>query len=276
MKVAFKIFPGDDENTGKHLLIEAGGESISFLLFSKSPFTVLGLLMYNVDKNLLPVELASEVNEAINNEPLLRQTFNSTTICYNFKESMLIPQHYFNEIEADEMLSLFFGDSSDTIIYCDKIEEQKIVNVYRVSEIIIQVLQEFYADAGHMHSSSLQLKKLPEKSQTLTCIVYHNAIKIILYKENTLQLVQYFPYHAALDVVYHLLNVCALHSIPPQEVTVLLSGMIEEKSNLYNEIYKYFLHIQFDKISVDAAVSENILQYPPHFFSHLISLASCV
>ena len=276
MKSAFKIFPIQKQNNDSHLLIEAGWESISFLLFSKSPLAVNGLLMYNLDKNLLPAELAEEINDGINNEPLLRQSFNSCKICYNFKESMLVPQQYFDAPAQSEILDLFFGNSNASIVYCDKLTEQKMLNVYRVEEIIALVLQEFYPGATHIHASSLQVNKLPEQSNSLSCIVYHNGIKIILYKENKLQLVQYFSYNVALDVAYHLLNVCAQHNIPTDEVNILLSGMIDEQSNLYNEIYKYFLNIQFDKPTMEVALADGILEYPAHFFSHLISLASCV
>ena len=276
MKVAFKIFPEKEQDTNCHLLIEAGGESISFMLFSKSPFETTGLLMYNLDKNLLSVEIATEINEIINSEPLLQQSFQSVTICYNFIESVLVPEQHFNETAADEMLTLLFGNSGDAIVYCDKVEEKRIVNVYRVAEIVMQVLQEFYPDAAHLHTTSLQLKKTPVENNTLTCIVYHSGIKIILYKEHKLQLVQYFSYNIALDVAYHLLNVCVQHSIPATEVTILLSGMIDEKSNLYDEIYKYFSKVQFDTFPVDAVVADGILKNPSHFFSHLISLTSCV
>ena len=276
MKAAFKIIPEEEQNNDTHLLIEAGAESISFLLYSKSPFKINGLYLYNLDKNLLPAEIAAEINDGINNEPLLQQSFPSCTVCYNFKESLLQPQQYFNEEAQEEMLQLFFGSSNSAIIYCDKMPEQKIANVYRVEEIITQVLQEFFAEAAYFHSSTLQLKKLPEQDNTLSCIVYHSAIKIILYKENKLQLVQYFSYSIAMDVAYHLLNVCTQHGIAATEINILLSGMIDEKSNLYNEIYKYFLNVQFDKLPADITLSEGILNYPPHFFSRLISLASCV
>ena len=276
MKSAFKIFSVQEQNNDNHLLIEAGCESISFLLFSKSPFAVNGLIIYNLEKNLLPPELAEEINNCINSESMLRQSFNSCTICYNFKESMLVPQQYFDAPAQSEILDLFFGNSNASIVYCDKLTEQKMLNVYRVEEIIALVLQEFYPGATHIHASSLQVNKLPEQSNSLSCIVYHNGIKIILCKENKLQLVQYFSYNVALDVAYHLLNVCAQHNIPTDEVNILLSGMIDEQSNLYNEIYKYFLNIQFDKPTMEVALADGILEYPAHFFSHLISLASCV
>ena len=127
-----------------------------------------------------------------------------------------------------------------------------------------------------MHSTSLQLKKADLNLDTIHCIVYPNSIKVLFYREDKIQLVQYFSYNIALDVVYHLLNVCAQHSVEADSITILLSGMIDEKSNLYNEIYKYFLMINLNQLPANVSLSDEVMQYPHHFFSHLISLASCV
>ena len=121
MKAAFKIIPEEEQSNDNHLLIEAGAESISFLLYSKSPIKINGLYLYNLDKNLLAAEIAAEINDGINNEPLLQQSFTSSTVCYNFKESLLQPQQYFNEEAQDEMLQLFLAAAtapSYTVIKC--------------------------------------------------------------------------------------------------------------------------------------------------------------
>src|SRR5512141_2148265 len=94
MKAAFEIFPKEENNTDTHLLVEAGRESISFVLFSKAPFEIKGLLMYNLDKNLLPAEIATAIENIVRSSTLLQQSFNSSLICYNFKESLLVPSRF--------------------------------------------------------------------------------------------------------------------------------------------------------------------------------------
>jgi hypothetical protein len=276
MKAAFKIFPHQTDISDKHLLIEAGWEGISFVLFSKSPLAIHGLLVYNFEKNLLASEVAQEIAGIINNESILKQQVNSVTICSNFKESILVPSKFYDESTNADMFDTFFGKGIATISAFDKIEEQDIYNVYRLEVAIMQKLQKFYPGSALVHSSSFQLKKLTNYNDALSCIVYHNAIKVIVHKENKLQLVQYFSYNVALDVIYHLLNVCSLHQISIDKIHLILSGMIDEKSNLYSELYKYFLHIHFYKLADEIVLNEALQNYPLHFFGHLIYLASCV
>ncbi|MEO6537173.1 MAG: hypothetical protein ABIT07_05460, partial [Ferruginibacter sp.] len=82
MKAAFKIIPKEELNTQNHLLLEVGWEGISFILFSKTPFTIKGLSIYNFEKNLFPAELATELNNILVDEPSLLQLSDGCTICY--------------------------------------------------------------------------------------------------------------------------------------------------------------------------------------------------
>ncbi|MEO5943247.1 MAG: DUF3822 family protein [Ferruginibacter sp.] len=275
MKAAFKIFPSQNNDTDMHLLVEAGAQSISFVIFSKSPLKIIGLLIFNIDKDLLPMEIAAEIDNIISSEPILMEDYASYTIASNFKESVLVPEKYFERDSNAAMLDLVFGGSK-AAVYVDKIASYNINNVYRIENIIMEVLEEYFSGTTNVHTTSLQLKKENLNDTTLACIIYHNAVKIILHKDGKLQLVKYFSYNVALDVVYYLLNICKQHDISNEKVVISLSGMVDERSNLYNEIYKYFLNIRFDAMPVDAIYNEDILKYPSHFFSHLSYLASCV
>ena len=107
MKAVFKIYPIEKDNDDAHLLIEAGAESISFALYKKSPFEILGVLVYNLDKNLLPLDIAAAIDNIISNEPVLLQDFSSCIICSNFKESLLIESKFESIIKFLILIRLF-------------------------------------------------------------------------------------------------------------------------------------------------------------------------
>jgi hypothetical protein len=109
MKAAFKIFPSQNNDTDMYLLVEAGAESISFVIFSKSPLKIIGLLIFNIDKDLLPMEIAAEIDNIISSEQILMEDYVSYTIASNFKESVLVPEKYFEKDSNAAMLDLVFG-----------------------------------------------------------------------------------------------------------------------------------------------------------------------
>ena len=60
------------------------------------------------------------------------------------------------------------------------------------------------------------------------------------------------------------------------ELTIRLSGMIDEYSLLYTELYKYFLLLVFDELPAQYQYPEELNKYPAHYFSHLFAVALCV
>jgi hypothetical protein len=58
-------------------------------------------------------------------------------------------------------------------------------------------------------------------------------------------------------------------------VQFIVSGMIEEQSSLYTEMYKYFLHISFAQLPIHVAIAENLKALPLHFYTNLTALALC-
>jgi hypothetical protein len=101
---------------------------------------------------------------------------------------------------------------------------------------------------------------------------YPNKIVCVLVLNGVLQLLNSYTYVTKEDVVYHLLNIKDKYK--SEDLQLKLGGMIEETSALYTEIYKYFLNVSFAEH--DCNCVEGIKKYPSHYFSHLLSVASCV
>ena len=158
----------------------------------------------------------------------------------------------------------------------DLVTSAIIYNHYRIPKEIAAVFTERFPKAVFFHSTSLQLEQLNQETDLLYCIIYHNSLKTILYKEGKLQIVQQFNYTIPEDVAYHLLNICEQFAVKPSEIPLRLSGMIDEHSKLYIELYNYFLNIHFENVADGIYTTDEMKTLPAHFFSHLTSLALCV
>jgi len=60
------------------------------------------------------------------------------------------------------------------------------------------------------------------------------------------------------------------------EIILELSGLIEKQSELYNELQKYFLNISFDHMEDSIKITDELREYPLHYFSSLLKMAICV
>lgn len=276
MKTAFNILPDRTQNVPLHLLVEAGNYGISFIWFTKAPCTIKGLAVYNYTAKGLPEDMAAAIDNILRSNAIFNNAYASVTVCYDFKESLLVPEPYYNASSQDALLELVYAADSNSSMIAETVKDLPVYNVFAVHKKIEAVLSVQFPEATFYHATSLQLNKQAGANKFIYAIFFHNSIKVLMFDGNSLQLVQQFSYNAPVDAAYHLLNCCNQYNFNPAEISLVLSGMIDEKSKLYNELYKYFLHIGFDKPSADVELHDRIKFYPSHFFSHLTGLALCV
>jgi preprotein translocase subunit SecA len=91
-----------------------------------------------------------------------------------------------------------------------------------------------------------------------------------------LQVIKNFEFSTPDDAVYHLLNICQSFEVDATKTGLIISGMVDANSNLYNELYKYFLKIDFTTLPENFNYTEEIKNSPAHYFSHLFATAACV
>lgn len=273
LKTAFEIQPPANTEQTHDLLIEVGWEGISFVYFLKDPLSIEGLFIYYFDKHITPLQMADELAAFFTEKKL--PAYDTCTISYNYKECTIVPSLMFEKNMLSNILDVLFPNVSPVSDYAEKIPVIDAFVLYRIDNEVEAVLKQEFNSAKTQHSNSLQIAGLKTNNDFLYCIIYQKSIKVILFKNGALQLVQYFEYTTPADVAYHLLNVCSLHELSASGIHITLSGFIDQKSNLYDELYRYFLNIQVDESIKEMAVANDISQYPLHFFSHLILLVKC-
>ncbi|MFC4261572.1 DUF3822 family protein [Ferruginibacter yonginensis] len=276
MKIAFKIPPTITDFSQKKLLIEVGDNDICFLIYDSNPFTVLGLYVFDFDKNIIATDYAAHLNNIIDNENILSAQYSAINVVYNFKNATLIPTTYFSNDTKEAIAALLF-----TNVHLQKIKVTTVAHLnevkllYAVPTVIENTLLQHFSTAIFTHANALQIKQ-PPTPHFLQCIVYHSTIKLILYKNEHLQIIQLFDYKNPTDVSYHLLNVCEQFDILPVHVHLQLGGFIEVDSYLYENIYKYFLTVQLATLPADVTVAADVATIPAQYFTHLITAAQCV
>jgi hypothetical protein len=257
------------------LFVEAGSMGISIVVLDKDN-CFKAAVTYAFTGGVQENELAEKIKEIFSSEILLQKQYFKTHIFWSFAESILVPAELMNADRNMNMLNLVFGDARQGSIRSDFVYKHNLHNVYRIPQSVIDIFSSYLPVATQTHLFSTMVNKdLPEGNHLFT-VFYSNSITIMLSRVGKLQVVQNFEYHDADDCVFHLLNVCKGFETEPDSVTLHVNGMIDEKSALYAAIYKYFLNIEFEKLPEGYTYTDAIKEFPPHFFSHLFALASCV
>jgi len=266
LKSGYNIPLRDKENKSLQLLIELGDFGVSLIWIDKLKMQIAALAVYIFEES---DDAAARVKEILNDVHT-----KDLKIFYNYKDSMLVPEKYYNESLNAQMLSLLFGENDDAVVRTDMITKLSMYNIYRLPSAINNYVNERFPAAAVSHSTSHQICGDREGTEMI-CIVFYDAIKVMVYIDGHLYFVQQFKYSSPEDVTYHLLNTCQQHDIKPSEIKLHICGMIVEDSSLYQHLYQYFLHIDFVAMTSPIKMKDDVNDLPAHFFSHLTELATC-
>jgi len=274
MKKIFEILPSsiDDENC--ILICEMSNEGFSFTIKDEIQNSFLGLGVYHFDKITPPVGFPIALQILFHQNEWLSKNFKKVIIVFSFPESVLIPFSLYDRKQNSEVLNLIHGDlSNNDTILTDVITGELIYNSYRVSTAIYDVLHAKFPNASYTHQYSILLKQEASDKNKLYIIFYTKKMVVSLIKDGKHQLINSFNYRTAEEITYTLLNICKQFDV--ENIALEISGLLEKNSTLFAEIYKYFETIDLTLLPENKNYSEEITQYPSHYFSHIFALDTC-
>jgi len=269
MNTVFEILPDNIEPSRTNLICEISEQGIAYLFQDIDTKEIKGLSVYRL--RLAKDDLCTRLEDLFKEVSALNINYHNIYISYSFSENVLLPE----EIEEEnhfKALELLSGDRGTKIDLKDRLTADKMYNVYRVPGALHNAILKQFPNAIFTHQYSYLLRALFKKGNVLHVTFYPNKMVCVLVLNGILQLLNSFTYITKDDAAYHLLNI--RHQYRHDDFELKLSGMIEESSPLYTEVYKYFLQVSFAEHQCDC--SEGIKKYPSHYFSHLLSVASCV
>ena len=267
MNPVFEILPEIHERDVNRLFCEVSEESFSYFIQNTKSNLITGLTVFHLDQK--NNSEGGALKKILNDRDLLdgnKEVF----ISYAYPDSLIVPSSFYEEEKNNENLSLFYGDIAPGKILTDMIDKKNMRCIYRVPEMVDNLIKEKFPDAVTSHQYSSMIEKL-SNSNSASVIFYQHKIVVMLVANGALKIIQSYHYTAPEDVVYHLLNIFELFNV--EERKLILYGMIEKDSALFREIHKYFLDISFGNLPGTCTYADGLKEFPEHYFSHLYSLA---
>ena len=172
------------------------------------------------------------------------------------------------------MVDMIHGDLfSNTEVHTDLINEEGIYNAYKIPDSMWEGLTAKFPNIKINHLYTSLLKTISREDDKIHLIFYPGKVIVLVVKEGKFILVNSFDYVATEDVSYLLFNICKQFDL--LNIPLELSGLIEEDSVLYKEIYKYFSVVSFVNVQVDCTFPDEVATFPAHYFSHHFASGLC-
>lgn len=282
IKPAFDIIPADwdqEELRNSMLLVEISEKLFGYLVYNKEHNSLLGLRQYHLDVSAERPTIQA-LNEIFANDGLLQQSWKKPVVIYNFPDSSLLPDKFFDITINKSIAELVFGNAFRGLILSEKIPAWDVYNVYRIQREIHGAMQTKFSGGTYWHYYSILLSTIDKQKEASTsflkCIFYPEKFIVALVTEGQLQLLQTYDYETPEDVSYHLLKICRQFSITQENLKLDVSGLIEQQSVLFSELLKYFQYLECDHLPESLQNKGLLESLPEHYFSPLLKMAICV
>lgn len=213
----------------------------------------------------------TELNDLIAAYPVLNNSFYQVLIAYDYIESSLVPIQDYRHEESAALLGSLFGKASAAITIAESIPEWQLYNVFGVPKEITDWVNKKFPSAKSWHQYSVGTRRISgaDESGSLLVDFKKEDITILVARQGKLLLAQTYEYSTPEDVLYYLLRITQQFSLSREECKIQLSGLVDQQSSLYKELYQYFIHLNFREATWNSG------EYPHHFFTSLNDLARC-
>ena len=247
-----------------------GQQHYSFAITDKTGKELYALAYYAHD------EINSDALAAIySGHPELHGSFYCVQVCYDFPDSVLVPVEYHNSEGRRSLLDTMFGGHTASSVMSEAVNSWKLYNVYAVPDGVREWIGRIFPSYKDRHQYTMALEMMPADSADHLLIDFTpSEFSFIVLKENKILIAQTLAYTTPEDILYYLLKTCNQFSLSRGEVQLFISGMIEKESQLYRELYLYFLNVSFRE-QAWKMVSNEDSDFPSHFFTSLNDLARC-
>ncbi|TDU40210.1 uncharacterized protein DUF3822 [Gelidibacter sediminis] len=261
----------------KKLSIQISLSGLSFCILNTADKTVDYLKRIDFKIKQSPEAILEHLKNAIADEPLLRDTFDSVLVLFQNDLSNVVPQQFFNEEHSSDYLKFSSKIIKTDFISHDTIEVNNSVNVFVPYVNINNYIFEVYGAFEYKHASTILIEHaLQETQATEETKLYINVapvhFEMVVVHNGQLQLYNTFDYHTKEDFLYYILFVIEQLKLDPETLLLTLSGSIEKDDELYKLLYTYIRFVSFEEPS--KALSFDLLELQVSKHQHALILNS--
>lgn len=194
-------------------------------------------------------------------------------IAFDMEHLSMLPVAGFEEKKLQALHQSLFPFNNTVVFKTETMAEWQLQLGYTLPASLQQGCLYHFSGARVRHAFKLALDNAGQSGAAgkLLIDVGIESFRVLLVKNNRLQLFQTYPYSNPADVLYYLLSICEAQLVSPADVSVVLTGLLEQESALYKELWQYFTHVELR----EAGFSAEDLPFPQHYFTTLNDLLVC-
>jgi len=256
-----------DDLSGCRLFIEAGAQHIAAWFADTVTGSLKAFEFFQFESHD-----DTTVDDVVRNvklhSKLMSMQMDAALIIWENAACTFVPEEFFISGTADTYLNIIAGEAGEADFLQEHFDNYVVLS--RHATAYADAIKKHLATGPHTHKFSFLLKKYGpangEKSDFIRAVFYPEKLIIIAFKQGELQLVQSVGYSTAEDVLYLIMNVGGEYGIDLSTTRVVLSGLINAGSVLFDTLYKYIEHVDIEKSTENNFNAPGFAEHPAQYF----------
>ncbi len=267
-------------NTTYHLSIQLGHHGLSCCALNKDNNQYVALENFLFERVNTDQELIGLLPEVISQSAFLKEEYASSSLAWVGAYSTLIPAALYEERKKNDYLNFNFNDLKTTEVGSDRLFSSNFHNIYYRPEAVIQAILQYYPNIQVLHYGTTLIEAILRKSKFHDDPITHlnvsnGRFELIIAQQQALHYYNSFEYQTSEDLAYYLLYVCEQLQITPKQLSLTLTGEIDQNSDPYALITKYVGKVDFETRNNNFSYTSAMNDMPFHTYYSLLNQLLC-
>jgi hypothetical protein len=206
--------------------------------------------------------LARRFNDWVQSEKIFQNKFKIINIVFDTEKFTVIPEKYYDYNSKTKILDHLFELEGESDVEEITLEE---INAKLLIVVPVKLKNEFtrhFEEFNLLHPIKILFDNLPLNDKKFKTILFFRErfFYSLLFKESKLLLSNSFSIIHENDCVYYILSVLKEMKVAKSAVDLYVTGKIDSDSNLFSDLQKYIVPVQFLKHKHPIRINENIFR----------------
>lgn len=229
----------------KHLSIQLSLDGFSFCIIDTVNLKIEKLKDFGFDDHSpTPDKLLFNVEQLFKKEALLQKRYGSVIISHVNQLSTLVPKSLFDEGCIRDYIKFSSKTYTNDYVVYDPLENHDIINVYIPFVNVNNFFLERFGSFEYKHFSTILVNNLLNtfkfsEHPHMFVHIRDREFEITVIANDQLLMYNSFSYNSKEDFIYYILFTAEQLHLNPEIFDLVLSGIIDEKSELFQLAYTY-------------------------------------
>ena len=225
--------------------------------------------------------ICNELTHAIENNPVLKSSYQSSALTYASCKSTLVPAPLFNENEMERFFRFNHEQKNSETINSRFIKIADAYSVFSIPLCIKEIAKNYFKKSTVIHHSPVLIENILSQNKNriegikVYTHVHECFFEILVISREGLILYNCHRFTNENDFVYHLVNTFEQTRLNADTTEVIISGLMEKASKKHMLLKKYIKKVHFEELPAKYRYAYSIKELPHHFFISLFNIHSC-